>query len=136
MKALFILLSLISFKAFADSSLSGKEEFEVAGQSVKAKYTDEAWRVTGTPGFSQGEKAVLIVYTFEKSNDEINYELSLKASDKCIEFGKVLEEEVEPLRKDYSVSTNRFIAETSINRINDGRISQRCLLQFEMKPKN
>lgn len=136
MKALFILLSLISFQAFANFNLSGKEEFEIAGQRVNAKYTDEAWTIRGEPGFSQGEKAVLIVYTFESSNDEINHELSLRASDKCIEFGKVLEEEVGPLRKDYSVSTNRFIAETSINRMNDGRISQRCLLQFEMKPKN
>ena len=136
MKALLILLSLVSTHVFANSNLSGKEEFEVAGQLVKATYTDEAWRVRGEPGISQGEKAVLIVYTFEKSNDEINYELSLKASDKCIEFGKVLEEEVEPLRKDYSISTNRFIAETSINRMNDGRISQRCLLQFEMRPKD
>jgi hypothetical protein len=136
MKALFILLALASFQAFADSNLSGSEEFMAAGQLVKAKYTDEAWRMEGSEGVSIGEKAILIVYRFENASDEINHELSLKASDKCIELGRSLEDEVEHLRKDYDITTNRFIAETSINRMNRDMISQRCLLQFQMKVKN
>ena len=135
MKALFILLSLIAFQALADSNLSGEEEFSTAGQTVRARYEDEGWKVNGSAGASHGEKAVRIVYEFENSNAEINFALFLKASDKCIELGKVFEEEVEPYKKDFHISTNRYISETSINRKNEGKISQRCLLQFDMKAK-
>ncbi len=126
MRALFLLLSMfMSVQVFADSNLSGEEEFEVAGQVVKARFEDEGWRVNGTDGISKGEKAVLMIYEFEKASAEVNFEVFMKASDKCIEFGKVLDTEVEPYKKDFHISTNRFIAESSINRKNEGRISQR-----------